>query len=231
MGTAVLDALERVGEPEVYALVALAALAETTILADILVPGEVAMALAGVVVSRGGADLHTMILAAAIGATVGDSVSFFVGKKWGIPVICRLGVLRRTLAPPLHRARHFFLDYGAAAVFMGRFLGPLRGLVPVAAGIAGMPVRRFLVWNVAASIAWATTVITLGFLLGDVIAEVLKRAGTVLFVVGGVILVAVVIHRATRGPVHAAGTDDSAADAFCALDTPLLEPSATLNAA
>ena len=227
-GSMLLDALESVGAPEVYGLVAIAALAETTVLADVIIPGELAMVLAGVVVVMGDAELPLMIVAAALGAVVGDTVSYTIGRKWGTPVICRLGVLRRVLAPRLHRARHFFQDHGGAAVFVGRFVGLFRGLVPVAAGIARMRFRRFLAWNVAASVAWAGTVITLGFLLGDPIARFLERSGAVLLIGAMAAAIAILAFRLVRRRVHGTVADEEAARAFCDFDVPKLEPGATL---
>jgi membrane protein DedA with SNARE-associated domain len=132
------------------------------------------------------------------------------------------------LAPRLHRARHFFEHHGGAAVFVGRFVGLFRGLVPVAAGIAGMRVRRFLAWNVAASVAWTGIVITLGFLLGDSIARFLERSGAALLVVGVVAAGAVLGFRFLRRRVHGADDDIAATRAFCEFDVPKLEPGATL---
>ncbi len=59
---------------------AFAAFAETTVLADVIVPGEVAMVLAGVVVAMGDAELPLMITAVALGAILGDTASYAIGR-------------------------------------------------------------------------------------------------------------------------------------------------------
>lgn len=224
IGSAILDALGRVGEPEIYLLVSLAALSETTILADIFVPGEVAMALAGVIAATGPADVQWVILAAAVGAVVGDSTSYAIGRKWGQPLVCRLGALRKHLAPRLHSARHFFEEHGGAAVFFGRFIGVLRGLIPVAAGIAHMRLRRFLAWNVAASFAWAGTVITLGYLFGDPIATAIEEAGAWLLAAVAALLVVLLVRRLVHRVDHDA--EEAAAASFCSFDISALHPHA-----
>lgn len=184
------------------------------------------MVLAGVVVAMGNASLAVMVAAAAAGAVIGDTLSYAVGRRWGTPVVCRFGLLRRVLAPRLHRARHFFQRHGGTAVFVGRFVGLLRGLVPVAAGISGMPFRVFAMWNVVASVAWAGTVITLGFVAGDSIARFLETSGTVLFIAGVSAAAAFVSYRLLHRRVH--DGDEAAARAFCEFDVPKLDPGATL---
>ncbi len=224
IGSTILDALSRVGEPEIYLLVSFAALSETTILADIFIPGEVAMALAGVVAATGPADVGLVILAAAVGATLGDSTSYAIGRKWGQPILCRLGALRIHLAPRLHSARHFFEEHGGAAVFFGRFVGVLRGLIPVAAGIARMDVKRFVAWNVAASFAWAGTVITLGYLFGDRIATLIEDAGAWLLIAAGIFLIVILVRRIVHQVDH--GAEEAAATEFCSFDVTSLHPHA-----
>jgi membrane protein DedA with SNARE-associated domain len=56
----------------------------------------------------------------------------------------------------------FFERWGALAVFVGRFFGPLRAAVPVAAGICRMPWFKFQLANVASAIVWATGVLAPG---------------------------------------------------------------------
>ncbi len=210
LGTALLDALRSIGPPEVYALVLIAALAETTLVADAFVPGEVGLALAGAVVASSPTEVGLIVAAAALGATVGDSLSYVIGRRWAGPLVCRVGFLRRHVAPELSNARRFFSDHGGPAVFLGRFVGFLRALVPAAAGMSEMPWRRFLAWNVAASVAWAGAVVTLGYVFGEVIVDVLRRAGGYLFVGGVVVLAVLAIRRFTRTG------DERAGDSFCA---------------
>jgi membrane protein DedA with SNARE-associated domain len=65
------------------------------------------------------------------------------------------------------RAHAVFERYGIVAVFIGYFIGPLRGPVPVAAGIAGMPYVRFHVASVLSAVVWALTVVAPAAILGQ----------------------------------------------------------------
>jgi membrane protein DedA with SNARE-associated domain len=75
-------------------------------------------------------------------------------------------------------------------VFLGRWVGALRAVVPFVAGAAHMPYGRFLAWNVAASIGWVTTVVLLGWTLGNTVAATVDRVGAVVSVL---VVVAIVL--------------------------------------
>jgi membrane-associated protein len=85
-------------------------------------------------------------------------------------------------------------------VFVARWVGALRALVPLVAGISEMPFRRFLAWDAAAAVLWVTTMIWPGATLGDDIASVIDRIGTgiSLVVVGVLVLVVVLRSRGIR---------------------------------
>ena len=179
MGVAesILDGVARLGSLGLHAAAAGLAFGETAIFLDFLGPGEVGMVVAGAAAERNGTSLVTMILAAALGATLGDSVSYGIGRRWGRPLLCRYAFVRERMAPKIERAEGWFDDRGGWAVLLGRFVGALRAVVPLAAGIGRMPYRRFLPWNVAASLSWATLTVTLGYVLGERIASLVDRAG------------------------------------------------------
>jgi membrane-associated protein len=142
---------------------------------DLVVPGEAGMVVAGAAAARADAPLATMILAAALGAIAGDSVSYWVGHRWGMRVIRRWEPLRRRLEPRVERSQAYFAQRGGAAVFFGRFVGAVRGVVPVVAGMSNMGYRRFLPWNVLASIVWTSAVVSAGYLLGHHVEKVVSR--------------------------------------------------------
>jgi len=191
MGVAesILDAVARLGSTGLHAAAAGLAFGETAVFLDFIVPGEVGMVVAGAAAERTGTPLVTMILAAAVGATLGDTASYFIGRRWGRPILCRYDWVRERMQPRIERAESWFDGHGGAAVFFGRFVGALRAVVPLAAGVGRMPYRRFLPWNVAASLAWAGLTVTLGYAIGEEIATVVDRAGWA--ITGTVVAVAI----------------------------------------
>jgi membrane-associated protein len=166
----------------------LLAFSECALFLDLVVPGETGMVIAGAAASRADVPLATMIAAAAAGAIVGDSVGYYIGRRWGLAVVHKWAPIRRRVEPGVARAEVFFDRHGGAAVFLGRFVGVVRGVVPVVAGTAGMPYRRFLPWNVLASLVWTSAVISAGYLIGRHIETLVSRAS---LVVTGIIVIAV----------------------------------------
>ena len=190
----VLEAAARLASPWAYVVLALLAAAESAAFVGLAVPGETAMLLGGFLAFQGRVDLAVMMAAGAIGAIVGDSVGYEIGRQFGEPLKrSRLG--RRVGQHRWARGEAYLREKGGRAVFLGRFVGVLRALVPALAGMARMPYRTFLPWNAAGGVIWAPGFVLLGYLAGSSYQRVEQLAGraslllvAVLVVVGGVSL-------------------------------------------
>jgi membrane protein DedA with SNARE-associated domain len=107
-------------------------------------PGETAVIIGGVLAARRGTvDLAWLTLAVVVAAVAGDSIGYEIGRRLGPPPLGSRSLLRRR-AERVDRGRALLRRRGPAAVFVGRFVGLFRSLVPVLAGAARMPYRRFL---------------------------------------------------------------------------------------
>jgi membrane-associated protein len=176
------------------------AFAETALFLDLVVPGEVGLVVAGAAGERADVALPLIVGAAAAGAICGDSVSYALGRRYGLRLIRRWEPVRRRLEPSVERARGHFADRGGRAVFFGRFVGALRAVVPFVAGMSAMPLRRFLAWNVAASVVWTSIVVSLGFFVGRHVHDDVDRV-SLLFsavVIGGLVVSWFVRRRRAR---------------------------------
>ena len=144
-------------------IVGLLAFGESLIVVGILLPGTTVLVIVGGLVGAGIIQPLPVLLAAMIGAALGDTVSFLLGLRLGRGVVHKwpLSRFRREIA----RARLFFRRYGFAAIFLGRFFGPLRATVPLVAGMMGMNRRRFQIANVLSAILWAPVVLSPGWLV------------------------------------------------------------------
>jgi undecaprenyl-diphosphatase len=142
---------------------------------DFVVPGEVGMVVAGAAAPRANVPLLLLIVAGVAGAIGGDQVSYHLGRRYGISLVDRWSWSRRHLRPKVEDARRHFDERGGTTVFVGRWVGALRAVVPFVAGAADMPAPRFFVWNVAGAATWATTVITLGYVVGRSVADAVDR--------------------------------------------------------
>lgn len=154
------------------------AFGETAMFLDFVVPGEVGLVVVGAASGRADSPLWTLIAAASLGATLGDSVSYWLGRRFGLDLVCKWSFLRRRLEPAVERAQQHFERRGAGVtIFLGRFVGAARAVVPAVAGMARMPYLRFLPWNAAASVAWTTVVISLGYAFGRHIGGIVGDVG------------------------------------------------------
>jgi membrane-associated protein len=194
--------LHLAGPLVLVAVFALPALEASTLL-GIVVPGELALVLGGVLAHQGRVPLVAAVVAGAAGAVVGDTVGYAVGRRIGERLLAHLP--RRLVKPgQVERATALVRRLGGRAVFVGRFTAALRALVPGLAGVAGMPYRTFAAYNVAGGVLWATGFVLLGFAAGPAwrTAEgVAGRAGLVLL--GTIVVVtaaAALLHR--RRPDH-----------------------------
>jgi membrane-associated protein len=167
----------------VFALPAL----EASTLVGVLVPGELALVLGGVLAHLGRVPLWAAVAAGAAGAILGDSVGYAVGRRFGRRLLARLP---RRLVRPGHveRAMALVRRLGGPAVFVGRFTAVLRALVPGVAGMARMPYRTFAVYNAAGGLLWATGFVLLGFVAGRAYQTVERIAGQ-----GGLVLLGAIV--------------------------------------
>jgi membrane-associated protein len=175
-----------------YLVVGLMAAGESAAFVGLFLPGETVMVLGGVLAATGHANLMVMILVAVAGAIAGDAVGYGMGRALG-PIL-RTGRLGRAVGPSRwDRAEDFVTRRGPVAVFLGRWIGILRALVPAVAGVVHMPFRRFLLWNAIGGASWGTAVVLLGYLGGTSYTGLESRVGLgwTLLVVAVVALVSV----------------------------------------
>lgn len=190
-----LDGLLGLASPWGYLLIGMLAGLEAAAFVGLVIPGETAMLLGGVLVASGRAELGVMMAAASLGAVLGDSLGYEIGRHFGGP-LRRTRVGRRIGEERWRRAEDYVRRRGGRAVFLGRFVGVLRALVPAVAGAARMPYRTFLPYNLAGGVVWASGFVFAGYLAGSSyqrVASLAGRAGlllAVVVVVGGVIALA-----------------------------------------
>jgi membrane protein DedA with SNARE-associated domain len=131
----VLDAAASLASPWAYIVLALLAAAESAAFVGLAVPGETAMLLGGFLAFQGRVSLLVMMAAGAAGAVVGDQVGYQIGHLFGEPLKrSRLG--RRVGQDRWAKGEAYLRAKGGRAVFLGRFVGLLRALVPALAGMS-----------------------------------------------------------------------------------------------
>ena len=139
------------------------------------VPGSTALFVAGALVGTGALNLGSVFACAIVGAVAGDSMSYRLGRHYKAKIV-EVWPLR-THPRMLDAAHRFFAKHGAKSVVFARFIGPLRAIVPVVAGMLGMPSSRFYTMNVLSALLWAPVSILPGVVFGASI----QLAGAVSF--------------------------------------------------
>ncbi len=175
----------------VLLLVFLLPAAESSIFLGFVFPGETVVIVAGVLAFEHQVSLPWVMLVASLGAIIGDSIGYFVGKRWGRSLINNH--LSRFVKPSqVAKAEQFMIKRGGPGVFIGRFTTALRVLVPGIAGVAGMRYKTFATYNVAGGVVWSVSMALLGYLGGQSYRQVEKVAGDVSYVILAAVILAVV---------------------------------------
>lgn len=168
-----------------FGLVFAAAVAESLFLVGLLVPGALFMFLAGVLIGTGDLPLWPTLAWAAAGAVAGDVASYGLGRFGRDRPWLRRGP---RLAAMLARGEVFFAAHGGKSIILGRFVGPLRPVIPTVAGAAGMPPVYFLLVDIIAALGWAPVYILPGAVFGaslEIAAQVATRLAVLLLVALG----------------------------------------------
>jgi membrane protein DedA with SNARE-associated domain len=164
--------------------------------AGALVPGETSLIVAAALASQGQLSLPLVIAVAAGGAILCDNVGYLIGRRGLRRLVDRPGRWAAGRRRLVERGEVFFARHGSAAVFFGRWLPGTRVVASWLAGAERMPWPRFLLWNTLGGIAWATTVGTLAYVLGQSASSSLGAIG---FVGVAVAVVVYLIARLRRG--------------------------------
>ncbi|MFM0503471.1 bifunctional DedA family/phosphatase PAP2 family protein [Paraburkholderia caffeinilytica] len=145
-------------------VVFLAAFLEAIAVIGTFIPGSTAMFLAGALAGTGSLSLGWVFLWAIAGAVAGDGMSFWIGSRYKDRIV---QFWPFSTHPQILEAGHrFFQKHGAKGVVFARFIGPLRAIVPVVAGMLGMPPLRFYAMNVLSALLWAPAHILPGVVFG-----------------------------------------------------------------
>lgn len=135
---------------------------ESMVLIGAFFPATVLMVTAGGLAGAGVIDPLPLLLWCFAGATLGDALSYWLGRRLG-PKAWRHPMLKRHRTA-LARARLFFRDYGVLAIYICRFMGPVRAFVPLIAGMTGMGQRKFQIANLGSAAIWVPVMLAPGYL-------------------------------------------------------------------
>lgn len=158
-------------------------------------PGETALIACSVLASQGALSIVAVVTIAALAAILGDNLGYWTARRGGRALLDRYSVTRRYAARYLPRGERFFARHGGKTVFVGRFVAVLRVTAAWIAGLSHMHWWRFLAWNAAGGVVWATLVGLVSYFIGSAAAKaigtygLIAGAATIVITVVGLLLV------------------------------------------
>jgi len=170
----------------VFALPAL----EASAFVGFIIPGEIGVILGGVLANQHKLPLWAALVAGIAGAVIGDSVGYEIGRRYGERLLQKIPN-RLLKQKHIDRTKDLVARNGGRAVFIGRFTTALRVLVPGFSGMARIPYLKFLAYNAAGGILWATGFVLLGYAAGSQYQRVAHNA--TLFGLGLLVLIIIVL--------------------------------------
>lgn len=145
------------------------AFVESLAVAGLVVPGVALLFAVAALAGQTGMPVLEALAWTALGAIVGDNISFWLGRLFR----GRLDSIWPFSRHPhmLERGERFFRQHGGKSVVIGRFVGPIRPVIPLVAGAFDMDGRRFLAFNLGSALAWAPIYVLPGYLVGSTLTR------------------------------------------------------------
>lgn len=164
----IIETLLAKGGLFVYTGLILIVFAETGLAVGFFLPGDSLLVVAGLFAASGKLNLAILLTTLFVAAVVGDAVGYLTGARLGPRLFKRQKSL---LFRPSHlqKAHAFYEKYGGKTIIIARFVPIVRTFAPIVAGAAGMPYRRFVVFNVLGGFLWVTSMILAGYFLGSLL--------------------------------------------------------------
>jgi membrane-associated protein len=170
-GIDLIELIRTVGYIGIIAII----FAESGLFFGFFLPGDSLLLTAGLLAARGELNLLLLLLTLAPAAVLGDNVGYWFGKKAGPPIFNRDNSLlfrRKNLLA----AKDFYNKHGGKTITIARFMPFIRTFAPIVAGAVEMEYKRFMLFNLAGGVLWATGVTLVGYFLGQSIPpEVLDK--------------------------------------------------------
>ena len=179
--------------------------AETGLMIGFFLPGDSLLVTAGVFAATHPEQINVtnLIVLLCVAAIAGDNTGYWFGRKAGAPLFERPDS-RFFKRKHLLAAQEFYDKHGAKTIVLARFVPIVRTFAPIVAGVAGMPYRRFQIYNIFGGVFWIVSMTLLGYFLGQ-IPGVKDNIDKVILVVIALSLLPMVIHW-LQGRKHKAGS-------------------------
>ena len=192
-----------------YYFVFLLTFLETSVFVGLLVPGEMTVVLAGFLAASGSVEiggevfeihlrLRTVMWCSMLGALLGDTVGYLLGRFGIGQLAIRLGRFFFVRERELNKVREYINQHGGKTIFFGRFTSFLRAFAPFVAGMMKMPYRRFFIYDLLGAILWGAAFSLLGYIFQESWQQAERWVGRTILIAVVLAVTIVVIYRKRR---------------------------------
>jgi undecaprenyl-diphosphatase len=158
-----------------YLCIFLIAISESLVIIGLVIPGIALMSIIGALVGTGHLNLYSTLTAAILGAIVGDGISYIVGRVFKTQL--RNWWIFRHFPELILRCEQFFEHHGGKSIIFGRFVGPVRPMIPAIAGMLNMKPAYFFYVNILSAAVWAPVYLLPGILFGNSLQNLPEGVG------------------------------------------------------
>ncbi|MFV2060095.1 MAG: DedA family protein [Gammaproteobacteria bacterium] len=163
----------------------LIALTESLAVVGVLVPGVIFMLVIGAYLATDQFSFLYAVILTFAGAVTGDAISYYLGYRYKnkLASVWPLSRYPKTF----EKGIHFFKRHGVKSVILGRFIGPIRPMVPAIAGMFQMPQKLFFISNVTSALIWAPAILLPGYIIGlsmEYASDITARLITLIIIFG-----------------------------------------------
>ena len=165
-----------------YLIVFFISIIESLPLIGFAVPGGVVVIASGFFVKLGVLGLWSTVLIAAIGAFLGDVISFWLGRKYGYNFLAKVGKYFFFKPAHFNRVKKVLQSHPGKTIFGGRFHALTRCVVPFAAGTAEVKMSVFLIFSSLSCLTWSFLSVLIGYIFGQGFEVASHYLGAIFFI-------------------------------------------------
>lgn len=176
-----------------YWIILLTSILEAMPVVGLFVPGQLFLMLAGFLARDGVLDIEMVLWIAFIGAFLGDLLSYYLGKRYGDPLIKKITGFVHLKDGHYETTKKLIKEHTGKTLVASRFTSFTRAFAPFAAGASDIPLPKFLFFNVIGAISWALTFTLIGFIFGEsfeIAAKIFGKFVLIAIILGILIILA-----------------------------------------
>lgn len=158
------------------------------------IPDETILTFTGYLISQNILHPIPTILSAYLGSISGISISFFIGRKFGVNFLHKHGHLFHITDERIHKTKNWFESYGEWLFLFGYFIPGIRHLTALVAGSTNTKYSKFALFTYTGGFIWAITFVTIGFTFGKKWNLVLEQIHKHILIIVLILLILIIIY-------------------------------------